>query len=141
MRAAVVVLPPLGKKAIDHTGNATTCAVDEVHVPWLHKAVRIVVHLRDSFSRCAVEASMRRNLNDGDTVSAVVGRIRSSVEHIEETLRTLHVLTSLFGVRNGPLLPDNQTSDEIRWRGIVAALASDHQAERELQTVENIREC
>ncbi|CAM42725.2 phosphatidylinositol-4-phosphate 5-kinase-like protein [Leishmania braziliensis MHOM/BR/75/M2904] len=89
----------------------------------------------------SVEVSLLFDLLGGNSVTAVVGRIRSSVEHVEETLRTLHVLTSLFGVRNGPLLPDNQTSDEIRWRGIVAALASDHQAERELQTVENIREC
>ncbi|KAK7201546.1 phosphatidylinositol-4-phosphate 5-kinase-like protein [Novymonas esmeraldas] len=89
----------------------------------------------------SVEAALLFDLLGGNSVTAVVGRIRPAVEHVEETLRTLQVLTSLYGVRNGPLLPDNQTSDEIRWRGIVAALSSDHQAEREMRVVDNIREC
>ncbi|CAJ1991477.1 phosphatidylinositol-4-phosphate 5-kinase-like protein [Leishmania donovani] len=88
----------------------------------------------------SVETSLLFDLLGGNSITAVVGRIRSSTEHIEETLRTLHVLTSLFGVCNGPLVPDNQTSDEIRWQGLVAALCSDHQAERELKAVENIRD-
>ncbi|CBZ29330.1 phosphatidylinositol-4-phosphate 5-kinase-like protein [Leishmania mexicana MHOM/GT/2001/U1103] len=88
----------------------------------------------------SLETSLLFDLLGGNSVTAVIGRIRSSAEHIEETLRTLHVLTSLVGVHNGPLVPDNQTSDEIRWQGIVAALCSDHIAGRELKAVENIRE-
>lgn len=88
----------------------------------------------------SVETSLLFDLLGGNSITAVVGRIRSSTEHIEESLRTLHVLTSLFGVRNGPLAADNQTSDEIRWQCLVAALCSDHQAERELKAIENIRD-
>ncbi|GET91275.1 phosphatidylinositol-4-phosphate 5-kinase-like protein [Leishmania tarentolae] len=91
------------------------------------------------YAKC-IETSLLFDLLGGNSITAVVGRIRSSPEHIEETLRTLHLLTSLFSVRNGPLVPDNQTSDEIRWQGIVAALCSEHQAERELKTVECVRE-
>ncbi|KAG5496010.1 hypothetical protein JIQ42_02895 [Leishmania sp. Namibia] len=90
--------------------------------------------------RKSVEASLLFDLLGGNSLTTVVGRVRSSAEHVEETLRTLSVLTSLFGVRNGPLLPDTQTSDEVRWRGIVSALCSDYQAERELKAVENVRE-
>ncbi|KAG5471822.1 hypothetical protein LSCM4_03379 [Leishmania orientalis] len=90
--------------------------------------------------RKSVEASLLFDLLGGNSLTTVVGRVRSSAEHVEETLQTLSVLTSLFGVRNGPLLPDTQTSDEVRWRGIVSALCSDYQAERELKAVENIRE-
>ncbi|KAG5497713.1 hypothetical protein JKF63_03979 [Porcisia hertigi] len=88
----------------------------------------------------SVEASLLFDLLGGNSMTAVVGRVRSSIEHVEETVRTLHVLTSLYGMRNGPLLPDNQGSDEIRWRGIIAALCSEYQAERELKPVESIRE-
>lgn len=88
----------------------------------------------------SVEASLLFDLLGGNSVTAVLGRVRAASEHVEETLRTLQVLNALFGVRNGPLLPDSQTSDEIRWRGIVAALSSDDQAEREQRPVDNIRE-
>ncbi|KAG5471491.1 hypothetical protein LSCM1_01583 [Leishmania martiniquensis] len=88
----------------------------------------------------SIEASLLFDLLGGNSLTTVVGRVRPSAEHVEETLRTLAVLTSLFGVRNGPLLPDTQTSDEVRWRSIVTALCSDDQAERELKPVENMRE-
>lgn len=86
------------------------------------------------------ETALLYDLLGGNSITVVVGRLRSAPEHVEESLRTLGVLSSLFGVRNGPLQQDNQTHDEIRWRGLVAALSSDDQAERELKVVENTKE-
>lgn len=87
-----------------------------------------------------IEAALLYDLLGGNSMTAVVGRLRSSVEHIEESLKTLSLLDALCSSRNGPVIQDYTSRDEHRWRGIVAALSSDHQAERELREVENVRE-
>jgi archaellum component FlaC len=88
----------------------------------------------------SLETALLFDLLGGNSITTVIGRLRSAPEHVEESLRTLSVLSALFGARNGPLLQDNQTPDEIRWRGLVGALSSDDQAERELKVVENTRD-
>lgn len=88
----------------------------------------------------SLETALLFDLLGGNSITAVIGRLRPSAEHVEESIRTLGVLSALFGARNGPLLQDSQTCDEIRWRGLVGALSSDDQAERDLKVVENERE-
>ncbi|KPA74502.1 phosphatidylinositol-4-phosphate 5-kinase-like protein [Leptomonas pyrrhocoris] len=88
----------------------------------------------------SLETALLFDLLGGNSITAVIGRLRAAPDHIEESMRTLGVLSSLFGARSGPLFQDNQTHDEIRWRGLVGAFSSDDEAERELKAVENTRE-
>ncbi|KPI85070.1 phosphatidylinositol-4-phosphate 5-kinase-like protein [Leptomonas seymouri] len=88
----------------------------------------------------SLETALLYDLLGGNSITAVIGRLRSTPEHVEESIRTLGVLSALFGARNAPLLQDAQTHDEIRWRGLISALISDDQAERELAAVGKTRE-
>lgn len=91
------------------------------------------------YSQC-VETALLYDVFGGNCLTTVLGAVHAGPEHEQATRDTVALLEGLSAVRNGPLLQDYVGADELRWRGLVAALNSEEQAERQLTEVGDLRE-
>lgn len=87
-----------------------------------------------------VETALLFDLLGGNAITTVLGTLHTGADHITSTAKVVGTLTCVEEIRNGPLYQSFASADTLRWREIVAALSSEHQAEQQLVEVDDLRE-
>ncbi|RNC44240.1 putative phosphatidylinositol-4-phosphate 5-kinase-like protein [Trypanosoma cruzi] len=88
----------------------------------------------------SLETALLSDVLGGNALTTIFGTLSSAVESVSESRQTLRALTMASKVVNRPILPRFVSSDELRWREVVAATSSAEVASPCLLEVDELRD-
>ncbi|EKF38220.1 phosphatidylinositol-4-phosphate 5-kinase-like protein, putative [Trypanosoma cruzi marinkellei] len=88
----------------------------------------------------SLETALLSDVFGGNALTTIFGTLSSAAESVSESRQTLRALTMASKVVNRPILPRFVSSDELRWREVVAATSSAEVASSCLLEVDELRD-